>query len=54
MWEIDFVEKLKNLLLNREWQTISVYKSKNEVLVYVDGRQELKMPVEIEEGAENE
>ena len=54
MWEIDFVEKLKNLLLNREWQTISVYKSKNEVLVYVDGRQELKMPIEAEEGAENE
>lgn len=54
MWEIDFVEKLKSLLLNREWQTISVYKSKNEVLVYVDGRQELKMPIEAEEGAENE
>ena len=54
MWEIDFVEKLKNILLGREWQTISVYKSKNEVLVYIDGRQELKMPIEAEEGAENE
>lgn len=52
MWEIDFVEKLKNILLGREWQTISVYKSKNEVLVYVDGRQELKMPIEAEEGQE--
>jgi len=54
MWEAEFIEKLKNLLFRREWQTVSVYKSENEVIVYVDGKQELKMPIEVEEGAENE
>ena len=54
MWELDFVEKLKNLLLGREWQTVSVYKAKDKVLVYVDGKQELEMPIEAEEGEENE
>lgn len=54
MWELDFVEKLKSLLLEREWQTVSVYKTKEKVLVYVNGGLELEIPIEAEEGAENE
>jgi len=54
MWELDFVEKLKSLLLSREWQTVSAYKTKEKVLVYVDGGLEFEMPIEVEEGEENE
>jgi len=52
MWELDFVEKLKNLLLEREWQTVSVYRTKDKVLVYVDGSLEVEMPITPEEGEE--
>lgn len=50
MWELDFVEKLKELLLNEEWQTVSIYKSKDKVLAYVNGELKLEMPAKAEGG----
>jgi len=54
MWKVDLLEKLKPLLLGRNWQTVSIYKSKDKIYVYIDGRLELEMPAEPEEGIENE
>ena len=54
MWKVDLLEKLKPLLLERDWQTVSIYKSKDKIYVYIDGRLELEMPAEPEEGIEND
>lgn len=54
MWKVDFIEKLKNMLFSEEWQTVSIYKAKDKVLVYVNGELKLEMPVETEEGVEND
>ena len=52
MWKVDLLEKLKPPLLEKDWQTVSIYKSKDKIYVYVDGGLELEMPVEPEEGEE--
>ena len=37
MWKIEFVEKLKEELLQKDWQTVSIYKMEDKVLVYING-----------------
>jgi len=54
MWKMDLLEKLKTLLLERDWQTVSIYRSEDKIFIYIDGRLELEMPEEPKEGIENE
>ena len=56
MWKVSFVEKLKQLLLEKEWQTVSIYRMDNKILVYVNGELTLEIPVQQEpqEGEMNE
>ena len=64
MNDVDFIEKLKHLLLTEEWGTVSVYRGKDGIVVYLDGQLKLRMPAEEkqeeeeaeehEEGEENE
>ncbi len=51
---MDVMEKLKGLLLGGDWRTVSIYRSENEIFVYVDGEQKLRMPIEPEKVAESE
>ena len=48
MNDIDFVEKLKHLLLTEEWSTVSAYRGKDGIVVYLDGQLKLRMPAEEE------
>jgi len=45
MWKVDLLEKLKPLLLGRNWQTVSIYKSKDKVYIYIDGSLEFETPL---------
>jgi len=55
--KIGFLERLKELLLAQDWNTVSIYKTNRKVLVYVNGGLELEYEfaaskIESEEGEE--
>jgi hypothetical protein len=54
MIEFDVVEKIKEILLVRDWQTVSIYKTENEIFVYVNGELVAKIPHNTTEGVKNE
>ena len=56
---VEFVEWLKNFILEAPWSTISIYKARNKVFCYIDGalEREISLPKrseEVEEEAEAE
>jgi len=40
--KIGFLERLKELLLEKDWNTVSIYKMEEKMLVYVNGGLELE------------
>lgn len=46
--KVEFLEKLKTLLMKRNWTTVSIYKDDNKVLVYMDGGLELEFEPKLE------
>ena len=42
MWKVSLLEKLKPLLLGKDWCAVSIYVSKGKVYVYIDGSLEFE------------
>ena len=45
---VDFVEWLKDLILNESWSTISMYKAGDKLYCYVDGGLEQEISLKVE------
>ena len=42
MWKVSLLEKLKPLLLGKDWCTVSIYVSRGKVYTYIDGSLEFE------------